>query len=105
MLLALAAVPAGVVAGFFVSSLSFDWLIEESMTATMRDGAQDISLLTPITAVLVAAVSALSVWLSLKRPMSIVSKNFSGGSYEISGGFTEEKTAAGQAEKISMSED
>lgn len=74
MLLALAAVPAGVVTGFFVSSLSFDWLIEESMTATMRDGAQDISLLTPITAVLVAAVSALSVWLSLKRPMSIVSK-------------------------------
>ena len=61
------------------------------MTATMRDGAQDISLLTPITAVLVAAVSALSVWLSLKRPMSIVSKISPVEAMRYQGGFAEEK--------------
>lgn len=73
MLLALIGIPIGLAAGYLTATLSFNWLMEQSMQISAGESLERVSLFSVPIFLLVAVVSAAAVWITLKRPMKIVS--------------------------------
>ncbi|OPJ61427.1 ABC transporter permease [Clostridium oryzae] len=74
MIMAIVGIPLGLLLGCIVGVFSFDWMMRQ--TQKIQQGVETISIsIVSIPLLLsVAAVSLITTWLALRKPMKIVSK-------------------------------
>lgn len=72
MLLAAPGIPLGVLSGYLVSAVSFQWLISQSDQIRGGISLDPVSLFSLPLLLLVVLLSAMTVYTALKKPMKIV---------------------------------
>lgn len=73
MILAVIAIPIGLVIGFIAAKVSFSWLIEQSNALAGRNEGVQVPLLSLAMIIISALISFVTVALALRKPMKIVS--------------------------------
>lgn len=73
MVLSLIGVPIGILGGYILVNLSFDWIMEQAKVLGTSESTVKISLFSLPILVLSGVISFLTVFLSLRKPMKIVS--------------------------------
>ncbi|MEQ8156351.1 MAG: ABC transporter permease [Clostridiaceae bacterium] len=74
MLLSGIGVPVGLVIGCISGKITFSWLMEQSNSLRAGADLAEVSIFSVPILILVAAVSFLTVYLALRKPMKIVSR-------------------------------